>query len=70
MSENKTREYQDLLAQTINQVDTLVYELENFTTQSLKKVSVDLKFDAVPIIRRLKDAKKLAEESIFIRSIK
>ena len=28
--------------------------------------STELKFDAVPIIRRLKEAKKYAQESLFI----
>lgn len=60
------KEYRMLLEHTQNQLDSMIYELENVSTQRVTQFPTELKFDAVPIIRRLKEAKKLAQESLFI----
>ena len=66
MSEEYLYEYRQILKNTLNQVDALIYEIENFSTQSATIVPTEIRFDAVPIVRRLKEAKKLTEESLFI----
>lgn len=66
MDESLLDEYRQLLEHSQNQLDTLIYELENISVQRLTTFPTELKFDAVPIIRRLKEAKKLTQESLFI----
>ena len=70
MSEEYLYEYRQILKNTLNQVDALIYEIENFSTQSSTIVPTEIRFDAVPIVRRLKEAKKLTEESLFINKKK
>lgn len=47
-----------------NQLDSLIYELEHFPAENTLKIPVEFKHDAYPIIRRLKEAKRLVEESL------
>ena len=58
------KDYCQALQNVTNQLDSLMYELENFSENSLK-IPSEFKHDAYPIIRRLKEAKRLTDESIF-----
>lgn len=66
MNNEALRDYRLLLEHTQNQLDSMIYELESVSTQTISNFPTELKFDAVPIIRRLKEAKKLTQESLFI----
>ena len=58
-------EYRGLLSQVVDQLDSLIYEIEDYTLnpRSRLKDFHDLKFDAIPILRKLKDARKYAKNS-------
>ncbi len=58
-------EYRTLLSQVVSQLDSLIYEIEDYTLnpRSRLKEFHDLKFDAIPILRKLKDARKYAQHS-------
>ena len=57
--------YRMLLSQTVSQLDSIIYEIEDYTMnpRSRLKEFQDLKFDAIPILRKLKDARKYAQQS-------
>ena len=59
------QDYLDTLNHINNQIDSMVYELDNFTSENPLKIPVEFKHDSFPIIRRLKEAKKLTEESLY-----
>ena len=59
------KDYLETLNNINNQIDSMIYELDNFTSENPLKVPVEFKHDSFPIIRRLKEAKKLTEESLF-----
>ena len=58
-------DYLTLLNQVINQLDSIIYDIEDYTLnpKSRLKDYHDLKFDANPILRKLKDARKYAQQS-------
>ena len=58
-------EYRNLLTQVVDQLDSIIYEIEDYTLnpRSRLKDFHDLKFDAIPILRKLKDARKYAQQS-------
>lgn len=58
-------EYRTLLTQVVDQLDSIIYEIEDYTLnpRSRLKEFQDLKFDAIPILRKLKDARKYAQQS-------
>ena len=58
-------EYRLLLSQVVSQLDSIIYEIEDYTLnpKSRLKEFHDLKFDATPILRKLKDARKYAQHS-------
>ncbi len=58
-------EYRLLLSQVVSQLDSIIYEIEDYTLnpKSRLKEFHDLKFDAIPILRKLKDARKYAQHS-------
>ena len=58
-------EYRLLLSQVVDQLDSIIYEIEDYTLnpRSRLKDFHDLKFDAIPILRKLKDARKYAKHS-------
>jgi len=58
-------DYLTLLNQVINQLDSVIYDIEDYTLnpRSRLKDYHDLKFDAIPILRKLKDARKYAQQS-------
>lgn len=58
-------EYRTLLTQVVDQLDSIIYEIEDYTLnpRSRLKEFHDLKFDAIPILRKLKDARKYAQQS-------
>jgi hypothetical protein len=57
--------YLTLLTQTIHQLDSIIYEIEDYTMNPKSRLNhhADLKFDAIPILRKLKDARKYAQYS-------
>ena len=59
------KDYLDTLNQINNQIDAMIYEIDNFTAENPLKVPVEFKHDSFPIIRRLKEAKKLTQESLY-----
>ena len=65
MASSEIEQYKELLTQTISQLDSLIYEIEDYTLtpRSREKDFQDLKFDAIPILRKLKDARKYAQQS-------
>ncbi len=58
-------EYRTLLTQVVDQLDSIIYEIEDYALnpKSRLKEFQDLKFDAIPILRKLKDARKYAKHS-------
>lgn len=62
---NLKHDYHQLLNTLTHQIDAMVYELETFIPQQKNANASELRHDVFPIIRRLKEAKKLAEESEF-----
>ena len=57
------KDYCQALQNVTNQLDSLMYELENFS-DNIMTIPAEYKHDAYPIIRRLKEAKRLTDESI------
>ena len=64
-SSTEINQYHALLEQVIQQLDSLIYEIEHLTLYSAsnKEPVSELKFDAIPLIRKLKHAKKYAQQS-------
>lgn len=64
-----TQRYADLLDYTLSQLNALIGELELAVSQNEKTEGIpkDCQYDCLPIIRKLKEAKKYAEisESIW-----
>tara|TARA_Y200000002_G_C22373885_1_gene534269 strand:- start:134 stop:358 length:225 start_codon:yes stop_codon:yes gene_type:complete len=65
MNTSIQNDYLETLNNINNQIDSMIYELDNFTAESPLKIPVEFKHDSFPIIRRLKEAKKLTEESLY-----
>jgi hypothetical protein len=63
-------EYKSTLNNINNQVDAMIYEIENFYSEGPLKTPTEYKHDSFPIIRRLKDAKRLVEESLMMLNTK
>ena len=59
------KEYLSMLNAIASQIDSMIYELENFASSNPTKIPVEFKHDSFPIIRRLKEAKSLTEESLY-----
>ena len=51
-------DYLDTLRNINNQIDAMIYEIDNFTSENPLKIPVEFKHDSFPIIRRLKEAKR------------
>lgn len=66
MSSREVNQYIDLLNETIRQLDATIYDIEDytFTPRSRTDDFHDLKFDAIPILRKLKDARAYANQSV------
>jgi hypothetical protein len=64
--QSEVSEYCELLSQSVNQLDSIIYEIEDYTTNPRQRIKEcqDLKFDAIPVLRKLKDARKYALQSI------
>ena len=60
------KEYTSTLENICNQIDAMIYEIENFYSEGPLKTPTEYKHDAFPIIRRLKEAKTLTEESLMM----
>tara|TARA_A100001015_G_C15022518_1_gene728734 strand:- start:2200 stop:2433 length:234 start_codon:yes stop_codon:yes gene_type:complete len=64
---NEYEQYCLLLSQIENSLDGVIYELEDYTSNPKQRASTaafnDLKFDAIPLLRKLKEARKYAQES-------
>jgi len=64
--------YVRLITQTDQQLDALIYELENeaLHNEELRAYSLEMAMDSVPLIRHLKEAKKHAKLSkdIYLKS--
>ena len=59
------REYEELLHMVQTDLNTLIYEIESRTVNHAgTDIPKDILFDCVPILRKLKDARKYTEESI------
>ena len=58
------KSYLSLLDSTINQIDAMLYEIDSFSHQP--ETPSEKRFDLVPISRRLKEAKKYAQESVYL----
>ena len=58
--------YRQLLNQSLQQLESLIYDIEDFTTTPREHSELfhELKFDAVPILRKLKDAKRYVNQSL------
>jgi hypothetical protein len=54
------KNYSDLLNHTDQQLESLIYELENeaLHNDDLRAFSLEMAMDSVPLIRHLKEAKK------------
>ena len=66
-------EYCSVLAQMTRDLSNLIYQLEADTINRVSdKLPIELEFDAIPILRKLKDAHQLSESSYhhFSRGIK
>ena len=65
-SEQLRHDYLDLMAQTISSIDALIYEIDEnaLQNQTLRKVSLEMAIDCVPLLRCLREAKAQAEISI------
>jgi len=63
-------EYKSTLNNINNQVDAMIYEIENFYSEGPLKTPTEYKHDSFPIIRRLNDAKRLVEESLMMLNTK
>ncbi len=63
-------EYKTTLDNISNQIDAMIYEIENFYSEGPLKTPTEYKHDSFPIIRRLKEAKKLSEESLIMLNTK
>lgn len=65
-SEQLRLDYLDLMAQTISSIDALIYEIDEnaLQNQSLRKVSLEMAIDCVPLLRCLREARAQAEISI------
>lgn len=61
-----TQTYVSLLESLKSDLVSLIYQLERDTTNKVSnRLPTEMEFDAVPIIRKLKDAEKLTDESIW-----
>lgn len=60
-----TSQYQALLSQVVSQLDALIYDIENevLSPLSTDASTHDIRLDAIPILRKLKDARKQANHS-------
>jgi hypothetical protein len=58
-------QYRLLLSQVMAQLDSLIYEVEDFALGARTRANNfhELKFDAIPILRKLKDARKYTKQS-------
>ena len=65
MDSQELDEYCELLSQIENTLDGIIYELEDYTSNPRRRSQTfnDLKFDAIPLLRKLKESKKYALES-------
>tara|TARA_B100000427_G_scaffold155457_1_gene129227 strand:- start:11032 stop:11253 length:222 start_codon:yes stop_codon:yes gene_type:complete len=68
--ESIQEEYKATLENITNQIDAMIYEIENFYSDGPLKTPTEYKHDSFPIIRRLKEAKKLSEESLMMLNTK
>lgn len=66
-----TKEYIALLERTMGALDTLIYEVEHETSlnPALRKESLEMAMDSVPLLRCLKEAKKQAAISLSVYQI-
>ncbi len=69
---NLKNDYLQLMRESISSIDALIYEIEKNTLQNaaLRKVSLDMATDSVPLLRSLKEAKGQAEISLSVFSQK
>jgi len=58
-------DYLQLMRETISNIETLMYEVEENTLQNkpLRKACMEMAIDSVPLLRHLKEANKQAEIS-------
>lgn len=59
------KDYVTVLQHINNQIDSIIYELENFSSEDVLKTPSEFKHDSYPIIKRFQEAKRLTEESLF-----
>lgn len=61
------RHYCTILERTVSDLNFLVAELENEVTDNMSDaVSQEIRFDAIPIVRRLRNIKDYAKESLRV----
>ena len=59
------KDYITALQHINNQIDSIIYELENFSSEDVLKTPSEFKHDSYAIIKRFKEAKRLTEESLY-----
>ena len=58
-------DYVTVLQHINNQIDSIIYELENFSSEDVLKIPSEFRHDSYPIIKRFQEAKRLTEESLY-----
>ena len=69
-SPDDIQRYQSLLETIESQLTAMIAELETNNSQYVKgkQIHTELAFDSIPLLRGLKNARKLAEESLWVYS--
>ncbi len=64
-TENKN--YLELLERVDRGIDSLIAELESFAYDPIKRhLTIDIRFDTLPLVKKLKNAQSFAKESLAI----
>ena len=58
--------YLELLGQVQSDLKALIYQIESETSNKLSdRLPTEMEFDAIPILRKLREAERLAGDSVF-----
>ena len=59
------KDYKELLEDSLRNFESVAHQLEWETAQlTLKQQSIDIRFDVVPILKKLKETIKLTKQSL------
>lgn len=61
-------QYLELLEKTVRDIDAILSEYENEVNHPNKSVPSEIRFDAVPIVKKLREAQKEARLSLSVLS--